>query len=145
MPIIPFDDRDRALSADSRKRELVETALVCNNCYAGDSCKHFQANHLCGLREDLKHFPKTPTACLQKIKEIINDLEERAWQNRYFEKLNGGIADKNVSEMMDSLIHHHQLLAKLYTEMLPSKNPATTKGNALLERIFGPKKNLNKG
>lgn len=133
-----FDDKDRALATEARKKQLVEAALICDNCYAGWSCKHFQSNRVCAIRDDLKPFPNTsPMECLQKIKEVIADLEERAWLNRYFEKLDGGMAGENVSGMMDSLIHHHLLLAKLYAEMLPSKDRATVKGNGLLKRIFG--------
>jgi hypothetical protein len=116
---------------------MVETALLCDNCYASGSCKHFQTGRVCVLREELKPFPGSPTECLQKIKEVISDLEERAWLNRYFEKLDGGVAEGNVSEMMDSLIQHHWLLAKLYAEMQPSKDRSTIKGNDLLKRIFG--------
>ena len=138
MPRYTFDDKDRALAAEARKREMIEAALICDICHAGWSCKHFQPNRVCSIRDDLKPFPNTsPMECLQKIKEVIADLEERAWLNRYFEKLDGGMAGENVTGLMDSLIQHHLLLAKLYTEMLPSEDRATVKGNELLERIFG--------
>ncbi|HBA61174.1 MAG TPA: hypothetical protein DCZ92_10230 [Elusimicrobia bacterium] len=140
MPPYSFDDKDRALAAEARKKEFVEAALLCDNCYASLSCKHFRANRVCGLREELKPFANTsPVECLQKIKEVIADLEERAWLNLYFERLDGGMAGENVSGMMDSLIRHHKLLAKLYAEILPSKNTDSVKGSDLLERIFGAK------
>jgi hypothetical protein len=99
-------------------------------------CKHFRLNRVCALRKELKPFSSSPDDCLKKINELISNLEERAWQNRYFEKLDGGVADENVSGLMNSLIQYHLLLARLYEEMQPSKDRATVKSNDLLEPIF---------
>lgn len=133
-----FTDEDRAKSQETRKGALVETALVCDACYAQTTCKAFKPGSACTIVDTFKAFDnKTVSDVIAKLREIISALETRAWQNLYFEKLDGGVARRDVTEMFAQLIEYHALLARLYAELSPSKGPVRLNGDNALTRIFG--------
>jgi len=142
--IVPLSDKDRQTSIDKRRKEVFDTALICDNCYAADSCGEFKEGAVCSLRNEFKRLKSTNSRdCINKIKEIISELEERAWQNRYFEKLDGGIADKNVTSLMDDLIGYQKMLADLMKESA-GVDKITLSGEDVLSRIFSNKPNVPK-
>jgi hypothetical protein len=139
-----LDDADRSMAMDLHSQQHIETSLVCNNCYAKNTCPKFAAGSMCTLIPTFKRFPTTnPHDCVRKIKEMIETLETRANRNLYFEQLDGGVADKNVSAQFQELINYHKLLAELYQDILPQKDKITIEGSQILERIFGPKNIVN--
>jgi len=73
--------------------------------------------------------------------EVIQTLEARAWRNLYFEQLDGGVAGRDVTALMDSLVSYQHLLAKLYKEQSPGTpggDKVTIEGSDVLAKIFGP-------
>jgi hypothetical protein len=135
-----FTEEDRARSLERRQnRQLAETALTCDVCAAQSNCRAYKAGSVCTLTDDFKGFEtKGVPDVIAKLKEIIAALETRAWQNAYFEKLDGGGADKNVTALFNQLMDLHLLLLKLYREQDLSKSAVVLDPNSTLGRIFGP-------
>lgn len=137
-------DQDRARSAEARKRQYVETSLLCDNCYADGSCKSFQQGAVCALEPLFRRLPTRDTqGVIAKLKEIIATSEERAFLNLHFEKLDGGKAKKEVTKMLNNLTEYHLLLARLYQELAPGSGPITLEPGTVLGDIFGPRPNTD--
>ena len=133
-----FTDHDRAKSAEARKRQDVETALICDVFCVQRMCKMFQTGCVCTLDPLLRGIPtRNVQECVGKIREIISFMEERAWRNLYYEQLRGGKARERVTRFIRLLIKHHLLLARLYQELESKNKTIVLQRGTVLGNIFG--------
>lgn len=134
-----IDPADHRKMMDAQKVDFVDTSLVCDTCYATDTCPKSKPGSVCTLINTFAKYEATNALeCVNKIKSVIAQMEQRAHRQMYFEQLDGGYAGKDVTELMNQLIAHQELLAKLYRDMLPREGKVTIEGNSVLAAIFGP-------
>jgi len=102
--------------------------LYCNNCYASDKCILYvepkeNETIVCGMRKEFKNIFPVVGRSRENILEWLDRLQEikgaRLSVAYYFELLDGGLPDKNVSQMLFAL--EEGLRLKDYV-LRPSKN-----------------------
>lgn len=93
-------------------------ALECDKCYAKEKCKHYQPSAVCVIRKELQEIiDKVQTRDKSSILECLEGLFRRALEryyiNLYFEELDGGVIDKQVSTLEKNIFQYGTLLAEL--------------------------------
>lgn len=99
-------------------RRSERVALRCDNCYAKEKCPRFEEGGICEIREDFKEImEKAGTRNLEAVKEVLIHIYRmevgRYYTNLHFEKLDGGVANKNVTVLAHSIFSHGKMLQEL--------------------------------
>lgn len=133
-------DTIKVLSRDKvAVEDIVGIGVSCDRCYMYDKCPLYKKGYVCAIDWGSSR-PTNPKA----FYDFLVDLQyERVQRAAIFEKVDGGVADGNLSNEIDRLTDLIESQANLNRERLninieasgSATAPAT--GGGLLSRIFG--------
>lgn len=134
-------EQERALGM-TRSQLVRQKSMLCDSCYAAGRCKFYEATKVCQLnKEFLALSPsRNPKEVVEKIKMLMGSLEERTNRALYFEAVDGGMPDKNATDLVKTLIDYNMKLHDILREKSKSKETVMLSGDNLLTKIFGGKK-----
>jgi hypothetical protein len=85
---------------------------------------------------------RNPREVLDKIKMLLGNLEERTNRALYFEAVDGGMPDKNATELVKTLLDYNIKLHNLIKEKAKTGKTVVLNGNDLLSKIFAVEKKV---
>jgi hypothetical protein len=127
--------------------------LVCNTCYASQTCPEYKGGMVCAYNKLFKRFDCRDTGdILEAMQGMVNLNMERMQTVAVFEKLNGGIPDGNLTAMINqnmSLLGNIKQIYEKGGEILRHTKTIDAEGNmhettsvrnggqSILEKMFG--------
>ena len=111
-------------------RKLMDFALECDNCVVKDTCPVYQPQALCYFTPLFKKLGKNTRnkeQIIRTLQDVISDKMMRYQRGKLFEAQSGGVIDRQVTQLEDSLI---KSLEVLHTIMY-GKQPVGTQINML--------------
>lgn len=129
---------DRFLVEERNKvsaKEIVGIGVNCDSCYMYDKCPMFKRGHVCGI-DWMEDVPKTPE---EFFDFLVTTQYERVKRASIFEKVDGGVPDRNLSDEMDRLSGFVAGKAELNRERLSIKFDASAPsggGGGILAKLF---------
>lgn len=132
--------------------------LVCNTCYASQTCPEYKEGYVCAFNKMFKRFDCRNTSdVLDAMSGMVNMNMERMQRLAIFEMLDGGIADGNLTMMINQNMNLLMNMQKIHQqqEMIRQTRTISTDGTvtettqinnnaqpSILERMFA---NMGKG
>jgi hypothetical protein len=146
------DDEEQVIKANSVRSKIhleENSMMMCNGCYLADRCKHYSMNDTC-VYDFTSGIDFTDPEVAYKI--LIKAQSERVMRGLHFEKIDGGVADKNVTTevqiMMDMLKQYEDRNKKGFNLQIgisgQSNMPTQGTGESIIGKIFGGLMNANK-
>lgn len=107
----------------------------CDTCYMYDKCPMYKKGYICAIKWGSNR-PETPGEFLDYL---INTQYERVQRSMAIERLDGGVADENLSKEMDRLKNMVGAKVDLSREKVSISVEATGAANSggILQKIFG--------
>jgi hypothetical protein len=142
-PLYRFTDQESTLGI-TRSHLVRQKSTLCDNCYAADRCKFYEAGMVCKLNKEFMALSpsRNPREVLDKIKMLLGNLEERTNRALYFEAVDGGMPDKNATELVKTLLDYNIKLHNLIKEKAKTGKTVVLNGNDLLSKIFAVEKKV---
>jgi len=106
-------------------KKLMEFALECDNCVVKDTCPVYQPGALCyftPLFRKLGKNTRNKEQIIRTLRDLIADKMERYQRAKLFEAQGGGVIDRQVTALEDSLI---KALETLHTVMYGKQSVGT--------------------
>ena len=137
----PFTEKELQ-EARSRSSLLRQKATLCDNCYVAKRCQFYQPQAICQLNQEFMALSPSRNSAevLSKLKGLLGTLEERTNKALYFETIDGGMPDKNATDLVKMLLDYNLKLHDLIKEKAKTKSSILINGDDLLGKIFAPKK-----
>lgn len=140
-----FDDMDDDCSEDgdagavvpSSHRELTPSGKVstlrCDDCYAAGRCPKYREEALCSL--DFSSSIATPEEFKSAVMGLLAQETERVQRGIYFEKVDGGVLDKSLTDEVRTLMS----LFQQFKDMIDNRDTIEikAKGNGVIAQLFG--------
>lgn len=102
------DDKGRFVKGQKRvrKRKNIYSEkypkMVCNTCYAAQSCPEFKEGYVCAFNKMFKRFDsRDSNDVMDAMSSMVNLNMERMQRVAIFEMLDGGTPDSNLTNMID--------------------------------------------
>jgi len=117
--------------------------MFCSNCYISASCPEFQIGMSCAVDWSAPIEELTPTNIIDYLIRIQSERVNRA---QIQEKIDGGVADQNLSVEMDRLTNLTQARQNLnavrvnFSASVEGSADGIKAGGGILSQLFGPKK-----
>lgn len=123
------------VSIDEVQEDL---GLRCDSCYLHDKCPKYEAKSSCAIDFGIPDADITPKKLLDFVIKIQTERVNRA---KTIEKLDGGVADQNVSSELDrlaSLIEKKNNLENAWSFEIKGKGSGE-QSQGILAKLFGKK------
>jgi len=102
--------------------------LVCDNCFVKDKCPSFIEGSICAVEKDFEKILETVgtrnvEVIVDWLKNIFEENLKRMYTNLLFEKLEGGVIDKQVSALIRDIFDQAERIKRLSAEGVVSDDP----------------------
>lgn len=120
--------------------ELSNIGVTCNSCYMQEKCPLMEKHSTCAIDFGTDSEDLTPTRVFDRLIEMQS---ERVKRQAVFEKIDGGVADGNLSVEMDRLATFVERKtnngAPVFKMTMEGRGEEGAKtGGGILSKIFGP-------
>lgn len=112
--------------------------LVCDTCYAAQTCPQFKAGYVCAFNKMFKRFDtRNMDDIIEAMQGMVNLNLERMQRLAIFEMLDGGMPDANLSAMIDQNMRLLINLKQLYDATTPEvlKHTKVVRADGTVEEV----------
>ena len=128
--------------------------LACNTCYKAGDCPEYKPDHVCAYVKEFQKFDtRNGSDVIDAMASLVNLNLQRTQRAAMFEVMDGGMADGNVSNLIDQNMKLLQMMSQLDQAQIIAERRRTVSSNGdvtdtavvrgnpggggILEQLFG--------
>lgn len=112
---------------------IIDEVLFCDTCYLAGKCPKYKAEQRCMFR--FRTIMSTKEGMMSALAAVMEIQADRVARGSLFEKVEGGIIDKNLSSEISMFM---EMMGKL-KDMMDNRDEVVikAKGTGILQKLFG--------